>query len=179
MSTSFLTPKARAASVETIGGTSLASTAIAQIEAGETVGAFGGTIVDRLAFGAFDEDRQRLAVQLDDDLFLMGSDHAEPVDHVVHSCEPNCGMSGGMLLVALRDIAPGEQLTYDFAMTDGDDYDAFDCSCGSPLCRGSVTGQDWMLPELQLRYRGHFSPYLARRISKLVAIGAERRAFAL
>lgn len=179
MSTSFLTPKARAASVETIGATSPISTAIAPIAAGETVGAFGGTIVDRLAFGAFDDDRQRRAVQLDDDLFLVGSDHAEPVDHVGHSCEPNCGMSGGMLLVALRDIAPGEALTYDFAMTDGDDYDSFDCTCGSPLCRGSVTGQDWMLPELQLRYRGHFSPYLARRISKLVAIGAERRAFAL
>jgi hypothetical protein len=179
MSTSFLTPKARAASVDTLGGPSLTSTAIAPIAAGETVGAFGGTIVDRLAFGTFADDRQRRAVQLDDDLFLVGSDHAEPVDHVVHSCEPNCGMSGGMLLLALRDIAPGEQLTYDFAMTDGDDYDAFDCDCGSPLCRGSVTGQDWMLPELQLRYRGHFSPYLARRISKLVAIGAERRAFAL
>jgi hypothetical protein len=36
-----------------------------------------------------------------------------------------------------------------------------------------------MLPELQLRYRGSFSPYLAKRISGLVHVGAERRAFAL
>jgi hypothetical protein len=36
-----------------------------------------------------------------------------------------------------------------------------------------------MLPELQLRYRGAFSPYLAKRIAALVHIGAERRAFAL
>jgi hypothetical protein len=42
MSTSFLTPKARAASVDTLGGPSLTSTAIAPIAAGETVGAFGG-----------------------------------------------------------------------------------------------------------------------------------------
>jgi uncharacterized protein len=179
MSTSFLTCKARAASLETLGGSTLTSIALEPIAAGETVGAFGGTCVDRLAFAAFDDDRQRRAAQLDDDLFLVGSDQVEPVDHIVHSCEPNCGMSGGMLLVALRDIAPGEALTYDFAMTDGDDYDSFDCGCGSSLCRGSVTGQDWMLAELQLRHRGHFSPYLARRISKLVAIGAERRAFAL
>jgi hypothetical protein len=36
-----------------------------------------------------------------------------------------------------------------------------------------------MLPELQMRYRGTFSPYLAARISSLVSTGAERRAFAL
>ncbi|TPW10902.1 MAG: hypothetical protein FD127_3513 [Acidimicrobiaceae bacterium] len=42
-----------------------------------------------------------------------------------------------------------------------------------------MTGDDWMVPELQLRYRGHFSPYLARRIAGLVSVGAERRAFAL
>jgi hypothetical protein len=36
-----------------------------------------------------------------------------------------------------------------------------------------------MLPELQLRYRGTFSPYLAKRIAALANVGAERRAFAL
>jgi hypothetical protein len=36
-----------------------------------------------------------------------------------------------------------------------------------------------MLPELQLAYRGYFSPYLARRIAALVPAGAARRAFAL
>ncbi len=176
MSTSFHTPKAKATADELTG---LMSVATEPISAGETVGAFGGTCVGRQAFASFDDEHQRRAVQLDDDLFLVGGELVEPVDHIVHSCEPNCGMSGGMLLVALRDIAVGEQLTYDFAMTDGDDYDAFECRCGSPLCRGSVTGRDWALPELQVRYRGHFSPYLARRISKLVSTGAERRAFAL
>ena len=44
-------------------------------------------------------------------------------------------------------------------------------------CRGKVTGNDWMLPELHLRYRGRFSPYLATRIASLASVGAERRAF--
>jgi len=44
-------------------------------------------------------------------------------------------------------------------------------------CRGKVTGYDWMLPELQIRYRGYFSPYLAARIASLATIGAGRRAF--
>ena len=86
-------------------------------------------------------------------------------------------MSGSTVLVALRDIEPGEMITYDYATSDGCDYDEFECACGSAMCRGKVTGYDWMLPELQLRYRGHFSPYLATRIASLASIGAERRAF--
>ena len=38
------------------------------------------------------------------------------------------------------------------------------CQCGGPDCRGRITGNDWQLPDLWERYRGHFSPYLQRRI---------------
>ncbi len=58
-------------------------------------------------------------------------------------------------------------MTIDYAMCDGSPYDEFDCECGSPLCRGRVTGEDWRNPELWQRYAGHFSPYLARRIDAL------------
>jgi hypothetical protein len=84
-----------------------------------------------------------------------------------------------VVLVALRDIAAGEELGYDYATSDGSDYDEFECTCGTALCRGKVSGHDWMLPELQLRHRGSFSPYLAKRIAALVQVGAERRAFSL
>ena len=40
-------------------------------------------------------------------------------------------------------------------------------------------GRDWMIPELQLRYRGTFSPYLAKRIAGLASVAATRRAFSL
>jgi hypothetical protein len=52
-------------------------------------------------------------------------------------------------------------------MTDSSDYDEFTCRCGTALCRGQVTGQDWRRPELQERYRGYFSPYLQQRIDNL------------
>ena len=81
-------------------------------------------------------------------------------------------------IVAMRDIEPGEVLSYDYACSDGTDYDEFECGCGAARCRGKVTGQDWMLPELQLRYRGYFSPYLQARIASLVTVGSGRRAFA-
>ena len=79
----------------------------------------------------------------------------------------------------MRNVAPGERLTFDHAMTAGCDVNEFECHCAAPTCRHKVTGHDWMLPELQLAYRGWFSPYLAKRISGLVRTGAERRVFAL
>ncbi|MEY4174995.1 MAG: hypothetical protein RI900_2160, partial [Actinomycetota bacterium] len=66
-----------------------------------------------------------------------------------------------------------------YGTCDGSDYHEFECVCGAASCRGKVTGNDWMLPELQLRLRGWFSPYLASRIADLVSVGAERRAFSL
>jgi len=64
-----------------------------------------------------------------------------------------------------RSIQIDDELTFDYAMSDGTDYDEFECHCGSTLCRGIVRGRDWRLPEVQHRYAGSFSPYLAARIA--------------
>jgi uncharacterized protein len=40
-----------------------------------------------------------------------------------------------------------------------------DCRCGGTGCRGTVTGADWHRADLQARYRGHFSPFIERRIA--------------
>ncbi|HEY4843330.1 MAG TPA: SET domain-containing protein-lysine N-methyltransferase [Terriglobales bacterium] len=58
---------------------------------------------------------------------------------VNHSCEPNCEtdqIRGKMWIIALRDIAAGEELTYDYNLYDGED-DA-PCLCGAPRCRKSL-----------------------------------------
>jgi hypothetical protein len=71
----------------------------------------------------------------------------------------------------MRDIAPGEEITFDYAMvlseTAGVPYEGFDCRCGSPRCRGRVTDADWRRPDLQSRYDGWFSWYLRERIERL------------
>ena len=63
----------------------------------------------------------------------------------------------------MRDIAAGGELTHDRATTDDDDC-VMECRCGAPVCRGTITGRDWMKPELQERYRGWFCWFLQRRI---------------
>jgi hypothetical protein len=52
----------------------------------------------------------------------------------------------------------------DYALYTVSDWWAMPCRCGAGRCRGVVTGNDWRLPEVQARYRGHFVPEVARRI---------------
>lgn len=176
MGVCFLTPKARPAATRSTGYGIVVCEPIA---AGEVVSAFGGRCVTRDEFDLLPVSQQVRSVQIDEHLYMAGAPEPEPADFINHSCDPNCVVSGNVLLVAGRDIAAGEELCYDYATTDGSDYDEFECVCGTAPCRGKVSGHDWMLPELQLRYRGSFSPYLAKRIAALAQVGAERRAFAL
>lgn len=57
-----------------------------------------------------------------------------------HSCDPNCEteeIDGRVWIMAIRNIAPGEELTYDYFLYDGDEDEAA-CNCGSPQCRRSM-----------------------------------------
>jgi hypothetical protein len=134
------------------------------IPAGSTIAGFGGHVVDRAEVHGLDDAMRTHALQIDDDLFLVSVPPFDPADYVNHSCAPNCGMVGSVLLVTMRAVEAGEELCFDYAMSDSDDYDEFACTCATPACRGVVTSNDWRLPELQARYGGWFSAYLARRI---------------
>jgi hypothetical protein len=88
---------------------------------------------------------------------------------VNHSCDPTCGMAGQISLITIRDVAAGEEVTFDYAMTDTDipeeQWEPMTCQCGQANCRKIITGDDWKDPSLQARYRGYFAPYVARLIA--------------
>ncbi|HTX41922.1 MAG TPA: SET domain-containing protein-lysine N-methyltransferase [Acidobacteriaceae bacterium] len=57
-----------------------------------------------------------------------------------HSCDPNCETEetdGRVWIVAIRNIAAGEELTYDYYLYDGDEDEAR-CNCGAENCRKSM-----------------------------------------
>jgi uncharacterized protein len=140
--------------------------AAAPLARGEVVCVKGGHLVDRATL-----ERHRAVVndaelQVADDLFLapLSADEFEGVMMFLnHSCEPNVGLGGNVVLVAMRNVAAGEELTTDYALFDDHD-DAMACTCGTPSCRQRIHGEDWQRPDLQERYRGWFSWYLQRKM---------------
>jgi len=128
---------------------------------------WGGRIVTRDELDPAMPNLAQRVLQVEEGLYLLTPETLEPADCFNHSCEPNLGFTGQIGLIAMRDIEPGEELRFDYAMCDGSPYDEFECRCSSPNCRGRVTGDDWKNPELWKKYDGYFSPYLARRIELL------------
>ncbi len=144
--------------------------AIAKIDKGEVVLVKGGHIVNR-------ETLQRevtpslgpVEIQIGDDVFIApvtAEERELSMLYSNHSCAANLGVRGEITFVALRDIEAGEELTHDWCTTDDDDY-SVKCNCRSSNCRGTLTGKDWQRPELQKRYAGYFSAYLAEKIAQL------------
>lgn len=82
-----------------------------------------------------------------------------------HSCDPNMWHADAFTVVARRDIAAGEEITIDYATHSDAQGVLLECSCGSELCRGLITGTDWQVPELRERYGDHWAPVLLERIA--------------
>jgi uncharacterized protein len=161
---SYISPKARKGVASGIEGRGLA--AIAPIGAGEVVAVKGGHIVTTAELRSLPERLQNSEIQIADDFHLAALEEAEyePVMLFInHSCEPNVGFAGNTVLVAMRDISVGEELTTDYALFDDND-EAMQCRCGTPSCRGTVTGRDWQRPDLQRKYSTYFSAYLQPRL---------------
>jgi uncharacterized protein len=163
---SWISPKARKGTPSAIAGRGLV--AVEDIAAGSVVAVKGGHIVTTDEVRAQDERLQNSEVQIAEGLHLMAlaDEEYEPVMLFInHSCAPNVGFRGGTVLVAMVDVPAGAELTTDYALFDGTVWPSpLVCACGAPDCRGVVTGDDWRRPELQERYRGWFSPYLADRM---------------
>ena len=105
-------------------------------------------------------------IQITEDLFIGPTAESEReggMMHLNHSCEPNLGLQGQIVYVALRDIAVDEELTFDYAMNDDEPGEML-CRCGTKSCRGTITGVDWKRPEIQRKYDGYFSWFIQRRI---------------
>lgn len=57
-----------------------------------------------------------------------------------HSCNPNCEteeIDGRVWITAIREIAAGEELTYDYNLYDGEEDEAR-CNCGAHSCRRTM-----------------------------------------
>ena len=105
-------------------------------------------------------------LQIDRDRYMGPSGRID--DLINHSCTPNAGLRftrDGVVLVALRAIAPGEEIAWDYSTTLADRDWSMQCACGSPECRGVIRAFALLPAEVQDRYRamGIVAPYLEER----------------
>ena len=61
-----------------------------------------------------------------------------------HSCNANCETSevdDRIWITAIKNISPGDEITYDYCLYDGGDDEAI-CNCGAKTCRGSMYSKE-------------------------------------
>ncbi|CAI5995228.1 unnamed protein product [Closterium sp. NIES-64] len=144
--------------------------ALASIRRGEPLLVFAGKLVGLDYLLGSDERVRELSLRVNDHLWQVPDPTRGPEtpDFINHSCDPNCGLEDSVTVVALRNIAPGEELSIDYGSTNAGvvrtSSDNFSCHCGASICRGVVTCDDWRLPELRQRLWPFFPPFIKRLI---------------
>lgn len=86
---------------------------------------------------------------IDDDVVIDAAVNGNEARWINHSCDPNCDAvidDGRIWIESIRDIAPGEELAYDYAYILEERHTPsakkrFPCSCGAATCRGTILGK--------------------------------------
>lgn len=128
-----------------------------ELEGGARVGEYRGRRIDRAEMerrwaASIRESNHTFFFFVDDDVVIDADEGGNGIRFINHSCAPNCTtmMEEGRVYVdALRRIAPGAELTYDYLLQPGDPADAFEhyvCACGARICRGTMVDPAMLPP---------------------------------
>ncbi len=79
-----------------------------------------------------------------------------------HSCEPNCGIRNFFKVTAMRDIEAGEEITWDYEMTEKHPWWRMKCECGSKNCRKEIGNYENMPRVVREKYNGYISEWLVK-----------------
>jgi SET domain-containing protein len=129
------------------------------IRKGETILIINGTI---------SPVQTRYSIQVDDDRHISADLYSESLDNAEthwrflnHGCEPNAWLRFPDLhLVALRDIAPGEEFFYNYHTTEYQLQSPFPCNCGSKDCYGEIKGYRFLTKAQRKKIEGITAPHL-------------------
>jgi hypothetical protein len=115
---------------------------------GEALGAFGGRVISDAQMKRYEAEGRLDDLNLDQAMYIHpgllmihepGTPYY-PLCYSNHSCDANAHIEHGVVLVASRDIVPGEEVCWDYRLTDdvGEWTYEFKCGCGSAKCAGYV-----------------------------------------
>lgn len=127
------------------------------IAAGTRIIEYAGEVISESEGAARYDDRamprhQTFLMSLDDGRCIDAGVGGNEARFINHSCEPNCEaveVDGRVWIDAIRPIAAGEELTYDYAYArdEGDDESFYRCGCGAPACRGTILAPREVTPD--------------------------------
>lgn len=89
-------------------------------------------------------------------------DPAFPLSHINHSCEPNLGIKGKIMFYALRNIEAGEELTFDYSISEEEMDWKLKCNCGSKTCRKFVTSIQFIPKNIFKKYLPYIPTYFQK-----------------
>lgn len=110
----------------------------------------GERITHQEAAERYDDDRMErhhtFLFTVDETTVIDAAQEGNEARFINHACDPNCeavNEDGRIFIEAIRDIAPGEELTYDYNLEREGPYRAswkriYVCRCGAPSCRGTL-----------------------------------------
>lgn len=103
----------------------------------------------------------RFSIQIGPDEHL---DDMGPIDATNHSCEPSAcidfSRAPDLVLRALRDLAPGDEVSIHYGATEYDMASPFACGCGAETCVGTIRGYRHLDPAQRVAVRPLLRPTL-------------------
>lgn len=103
-------------------------------------------------------------IQIDEGQHIDTTD--DPARYLNHSCRPSCAIDAERYaIIALRDITPGEELTFNYLCTEWDMASPFRCACGSPDCAGTIRGYRHLDVTQRTTLLSTVLPFLLRRMA--------------
>lgn len=132
------------------------------LEAGSVICKFTGPLIsfaDTLRLG----DQESYAVQIDYDAYRLCE---PPFVYTNHSCVPNCGVNQHFQMVAIENIAAGEELFWDYSTSMLERHWTMPCACGHAQCRTLITDFDLLDESIQSYYleRNLVLPFIVQHL---------------
>ncbi|MCB1176056.1 MAG: SET domain-containing protein, partial [Leptospiraceae bacterium] len=86
----------------------------------EIVSISGGVVIRSEDWKKYKNEFGDYAYNIEEDFMIMPLNPKDPSDdwRMNHCCDANCGLRGQIVFVAMKNIEPGEELLFDYAMTE-------------------------------------------------------------
>lgn len=87
---------------------------------------------------------------------------SSPLYYVNHSCRPNAGIKGRVTFIALKTVRRGEEITFDYSITEEDLFWRMECRCMTKKCRQVIGPISSLSNKIFQSYLPHVPTYFQK-----------------